>query len=140
MRAAVFVLAIALAGCPGAILLSAVARSSQHGFVHPPNAKDYESWANTPVLDLETHSQFSLLPRETRPLSDGSELRVLRYCPPKFKGVPTTDDCCFYQFVLRGPKVASYRTAGACMVDCSMRPESKVQACINDAAVPTDYH
>ena len=134
MRGVVLVGVLILTGCPGALLLSALGHDGQKGYVHPPNAKDYASWEGEPKAGLETHSQFAHLPRDVRAISDGSELWTLRYCPNK-----STVGCCLYEFVLRAAVVTSYRTAGTCGVDCSMRPESKVQACINDTVVPDDY-
>ena len=119
------------------MILTAIVNEPQKGYVHPPNAKDYASWVDAPKVHLETHSQFLLLPREVRPVSDGSELWIYRFCP-KGKKV-SLDDCCLYQFVVRDGHVATYRTAGACGVNCSMRPDDKVQACINDAFVPDGY-
>lgn len=131
---------VMLLGCPGSLgmlVLSAATKEPQRGYVHPPNAKDYASWVGVPKIQLETHSQFVLLPREVRPLSDGSEMWIHRYCP---KGSRiSAEECCLYQFVLRDGAVASYRTAGACGVNCSMRPDAQVQACVNDAIVPADF-
>jgi hypothetical protein len=136
---AVLVCSVVLSGCPGAILLSAAVSEPQHGYVHPPNAKDYAAWLDTPKAEIETHSQFALMPREVRAISDGSEMWILRYCPAKARGRVTPEVCCLYEFVLRDAKVASYKTVGACAVNCSMRPETKVQACINEAIVPDGY-
>lgn len=135
--AVVVVLGLLLSGC-NALALSAIvgAGQPQPTFVHPPNAKDYASWVDVPKIQLETHSQFALLPREVRPLSDGSEMWIHRFCP-KGKKV-SLEDCCLYQFVLRDSKVATYRTAGKCGVNCSMRPDAKVQACMNDVILPAD--
>jgi hypothetical protein len=126
-----------LTGCPGAILLSAMVHDEPKGYVHPPNDADYASWLGEPQISIESHPQFSLLPREVRQLSDGSELWFLRYCPKK--GPVSVSNCCMYEFVVRSRAVASYRTAGVCGVNCGMRPESKVQACINAALVPDGY-
>lgn len=135
MRGVVVGGALLLMGCPGALLLSAVAHEGEKGYVHPPNAKDYASWEGEPKASLETHSQFSQMPRDVRAISDGSELWTLRHCPNAKSSV----GCCLYQFTIRASVVAAYRTAGTCGVDCSMRPEPKVQACINDALVPDNY-
>lgn len=135
MRAAL-IFAIVLTGCPGAMLLSAATQAPQKGYAHPPNAKDYESWIGTSQADLETHQQFALLPRETRPVSDGSSLWIFRHCPAHGRRAPNAEDCCLFEFVLREAVVTRYRTAGECAVNCSMRPDSKVQACINDTVVP----
>ena len=83
-----------------------------------------------------SHTFFAPLPREARTLGDGSETWSLRHCPPESKD---GEDCCLYEFVLRDGVIATYRTTGACMVNCKMRPEAKVQACIDDARVPDHY-
>lgn len=140
MRAPIALCTLLLVGCPGSlgmVVLSAAVNEPQKGYVHPPNAKDYASWMKVSKLQLETHSQFTLLPRETKPISDGSEMWIYRHCPKK--GPVSAEECCLYQFVIRDGLIASYRTAGTCGVNCSMRPESVVQACINDTIVPAGY-
>ena len=132
--------AMLLTGCPAAMLLSAAVSDPKQGNTHEPNAKDYESWLGEPVVQLETHPQFGMLPREIRPVSDGSAMWLLRYCPARSSGPPNPDECCLYRFVVRDTKVTSYRTAGQCGVNCSMRPEAKVQACLNASMVPDGYH
>lgn len=105
-------------------------------YTHPPNAKDYASWIDAPQAQLESHTFFAKLQRQTRSLDDGSETWSLRHCPPDSK---EGEDCCLYEFVLRNGVIASYRTTGTCMVNCKMRPEPKVQACVDDATVPEHY-
>ncbi len=138
MRALLFVAValLLLTGCPGAYLAGEAMHEDRKPYTHPPNAKDYASWVGESKPDLETHTKFALLPREVRPVSDGSELWVLRSCPAKSKD---REECCLYEFVLAGGIVRSYRSAGQCFVDCNMRPEAKVQGCINDAVVPAHY-
>lgn len=130
-------LALFLTGCPGAVLLGAALHEPDHGRVHPPNAADYAAWAGTPKPQLETHRQFSLLPKQVKLISDGSEMWVLRRCPAKVK--PSLEECCLFEFVLASGVVTSYRSVGQCQVDCSTWPESKVQGCINDTLVPEGY-
>ncbi|MDB5219798.1 MAG: hypothetical protein JWO86_7725 [Myxococcaceae bacterium] len=125
-----------LTGCPAALFAGgAIGPNATEG--HPPNAGDYASWSDVPNVQLETHSQFVSLPREVRSISDGSEMWIYRQCPTAAK--VSASNCCLFQFVIRDAKVAQYRTAGTCAVNCSMRPDAKVQACINAAIVPDGY-
>ena len=128
---AVGLASLILSGC-----LAAVLHEPEQGRRHAPNAADYGAWVGIPKPQLETHRRFSLLPREVRQVSDGSEMWILRSCP---RGTKDRDDCCLHSFVLASGAVTSYRTVGACLIDCSMLPESKVERCINDAAVPDGY-
>jgi hypothetical protein len=124
-----------LTGCPAA-LIAGGATGSNTTEGHAPNATDYASWVDVPQVDLETHSRLSLLPREVRRVSDGSELWLLRSCP---RAKVSAAECCMFEFVVRAGVVVTYRTAGTCRVDCTMRPDAKVQACINTAIIPDGY-
>lgn len=120
---------ILLTGCPGAMLLGMATSDSKAG-PRPATAADHEAWTGAPKVQLETHRYFALLPRETRAISDGSEMWILRHCPAKVK---SRDECCLHEFVIRDGAVAQYRSVGPCASDCEMRPEPKVKAC-NDAS------
>jgi hypothetical protein len=110
-------------------------------------AADVESWAGVPVIELETHAVFSTLPRETRPLSDGSEMWVFKACrsaktdvrcrsagtafgnsavgAANCSGGDTVENCCHNQFIVKDGAVASYRPTGTCWTDCRARPSSR---------------
>ncbi len=124
-------LALLLTGCPGAMLAGAAAQGEPRPYVHPPNKSDLASWVAEPQASLETHARLSRMPREVRRNVDGSEAWSLRHCPP-------TGDCCMFHFAVRASVVATYRTT--CDVDCSMRPDAKVQACVDAARVPDGFH
>lgn len=97
------------------------------GKLHAPTPKDYDAWTGAPKSQIETHRFFATLPREPRPISDGSELWILRHCPSK---AARLDECCLHQFVLKEGMVSQYRTTGPCGFSCEMRPEPKIQACV----------
>jgi hypothetical protein len=129
--------ALLLCGCPGSIGFQVLAKTPpKTEFTHAPNAKDLASWIDAPQAQLESHPHFAPLPRETRSVDDGSEVWSLRSCPPESKD---RAECCVYEFVLRNAVIASYRPTGVCMVSCKMRPEPKIQACIDDTNVPEHY-
>ena len=129
------------------LVLSAVALlagcTADRPVYHPPSDADLASWNGAPAIELETHAYFSTRQRETRPLSDGSEMWVFADCHTKRKAEcersafswtaectsHDTTKCCNHQFVMRGGVVASYRPLGTCSVGCGIRPASKVQAC-----------
>lgn len=134
MHARLALAALVLTGCPGAMLIGMATTDRDRANLHAPNAADYASWQGVPKVELETHRQLALLPREMRKLSDGSELWILRNCPKKGH-----DECCLHEFVIRDASVAQYRTAGPCGVDCSGRPEPKIQACETASQVPDGY-
>lgn len=106
-------------------------------------APDLASWRGIPLIELETHPDFSSMPLERRSLSDGSELRTYSAC-----GTYVTDSrctavgyanwatvncrngqkvtrCCDNQFLVRSNVVEWYRTVGPCMTACWVRPISR---------------
>lgn len=105
---------------------------------------DLDAWNGVPVIELETHSLFSTLPRYVRKISDGSELWTFSNCKSgtndvqcgssrigsnyvatNCSGGDTWRSCCNHQFMLRGGVVESYRPVGSCFTDCSRRPASR---------------
>ncbi len=131
MRVVLALAALLLTGCPGAMLLGAGAHEGDRPFVHLANASDYAAWEGEPVASLETHSRLSRLRRDIRPGAEGAERWHFREC--KQGG-----DCCLHEFDVRASVIASYRTG--CQIDCTARPDAKVQACIAAARVPDGYH
>ncbi len=114
-------------------------------------AEDVASWAGVPLIELETHAVFSILPKETHPLSDGSEMWTFSVCATttserdckaaviatgpnasfarsKCKGGETSESCCRNQFIVREGVVESYRPTGTCWTDCRARPQSRACA------------
>lgn len=104
-------------------------------------AEDVQAWRRVPVLELEKHTHFSTLPKQTQPLSDGSELWDYVNCTngktptecTSSKGVNDSvqtsctggqefANCCHNQFVVRAGFVEEYRPVGNCYTDCFKRP------------------
>lgn len=101
---------------------------------------DLVAWRAVPVIELERHPEFSSMPLEKRPLSDGSELWVHTNCGSSTTpvnctsavvygktqttcgGGQTVTQCCHHQFVVRASMVEEYRPVGDCMTNCSRRP------------------
>jgi hypothetical protein len=120
-RLSVPVLCVALIGC---------------ATVH---ADDIESWQGAPTVELQTHPLFSTVPKKVEPLADGSEMWTFSNCiagratetcnvvgnAMVCSGGQPTQACCYNQFLVRGARVAWYRTVGSCYTDCSVRPESR---------------
>lgn len=108
---------------------------------------DVASWAGVPIIELETHAVFSILPKELRTISDGTEMWIFTSCAStttdrdckavgsswgrsaaaesKCRGGEKLENCCHNQFIVKDGTVASYRPTGSCWTDCRARPQSR---------------
>lgn len=133
-----------------AIVLLLLVGCSGYGATYTVRASDLASWKSVPVIELEKHTFFSTLPREVRPLSDGSELWDLSHCvsgktqttcrswsneywangavQTTCSGGQSYTNCCHNQFIVRGGVVEEYRAVGNCYTDCSVRPKGVCEA------------
>lgn len=134
------------------VALLVVSCHSKHNFAHAPGVTDSRAWWDVPLIELETHRRFAALPREDRPLSDGSHMWLYYQCSTQTSGVrcfsaatrvgqstignvqcsggDVSRSCCIHEFIVRESRVASYHPVGACMVGCGYGPESKTRACV----------
>ncbi len=123
-------------------LVGLVAVGCADNYLATVRDSDKAAWRARPVVELETHPLFSTLPREVRPISDGSELWTFSNCgavreqreckstlnargdsvQTKCNGGGESTVCCHNQFVVRGGMVEEYRPVGNCMTNCSTRP------------------
>lgn len=104
----------------------------------PPSVRpeDVAAWSGVPLIELETHAIFSILPKETRPLSDGTEMWVYASCPiltvhgeslyarMRCSGAEKGPECCHNQFIVKSGTIVSYRPTGPCFTGCASRPKS----------------
>jgi hypothetical protein len=119
----------------------------------PPILKsDLDAWVGVPLIELETHHRFSVMPREVRQLSDGSELWILSSCGRHHENVQctstplyggqtvtncsgggTSNRCCKYSFRVIDGHISRFGMHGYCESRCSDRPSS--HPCTHDDEV-----
>lgn len=110
---------------PLAVVVSALVTAC--ALREPILKQDLDAWAGVPLIELETHPGFSVLPRDIRKLSDGTELWVVTNCAAyqnRARQV-VSEACCYSSFRVAESKVASMSMRGSCRSECSDRPTSK---------------
>ena len=118
--------------------------------------EDLNSWPNHNLVELETHSLFSTLPRDERQIPNGE--RIINFTERKIVsqgpsscfgaggfgysggiGLSTTfcdrqrlvEDNCVHQFLVSDNRVLSYKVMGNdCFTTCKNQPDS-ARACPN---------
>jgi len=102
---------------------------------------DRLAWNGAPIIELERHPLFSVMHRDARRLSDGSETWDFAACETteadvqcrswsyssKLTDTSCADHgsrkfCCHNLFILRDGRVEEYRPTGSCRTGCFTRP------------------
>lgn len=117
--------------------------------------EDLQSWNGVPLVELQTHTLFSTIPKRVELLQDGHQLWTYSNCvtrPINCSGYGASLDCsggdqacCYNQFLVDDQRVEWYRAAGSCYTDCTVRPPSRAcqpegpesaQACVGARCPP----